>query len=223
MIAQTFERESLLVEQSLAPISTYFRRDNIDIRIKTEVAVGRTIADIVVLLSSNEPLRIDEPLSVTESAVLAALRRFGPTRIDILERKCGVERGELRDGPLDRLVDCGCVACGNGGQVLVTDEWMQDCKIVAIEAKLTRWKDALQQSIEYRRYADEAFVLLPKAHADNAIIATDNFKKEGVGLLTFDESSIKLVVNAEKSLNHSWRREFVYSRLSTLRPINNRR
>ena len=35
--------------------------------------------------------------------------------------------------------------------------------VVAVEAKLLRWRDALAQAISYLRFANESYVALPKA------------------------------------------------------------
>ena len=220
MTTQTFERESVLVEHSLDPVSRHFWDEGRELRIKREVGVGRNIADVVALLSSGEATAPVEPLSIVESAVLAVLRQRGPTRIDILESRCGVDRGELRDGRLDRLSGWGSLEFGRGGRVSVSDGWLQDCLIIAIEAKLTKWKDALRQAIEYRRYADESYVLLPEIHARPALKSQNEFEAEGIGLLILRGSSVDCIFPAARSVGHSWRREFVYSRLAPLMPVS---
>jgi hypothetical protein len=87
-------------------------------------------------------------------------------------------------------------------------------EIIAIEAKLTRWKKALNQAVSYLRFADESYVVLPQSHARKAIEAREDFRAAGVGLWVVTESDIIEEVGATRSRNHDWQREFVYSRIA---------
>lgn len=96
---------------------------------------------------------------------------------------------------------------------MLSPDYIQVTKIVAIEAKLTKWRDALDQAAVYRRYADEAFVLLPAQCAEPAMKARRDFEKAGVGLLVARDTQIVTIFDAIPSTTHDWRRDFVYFRL----------
>jgi hypothetical protein len=181
--------------------------------IEREVVVGGSIADVVVLLrgalSSLPELR---PLSVGESVILAVLRRDGATTTAELTRRCGLNGKTTR--MLRRLDRLGLVKCTARGRVSAGRLWLNSTKILAVEAKLLRWRDALTQAISYQRYADESYVALPEAYAQPAVEGSASFRAAGIGLLVVSEYGVRRVIPAVTAQDHDWRREFVYSRLS---------
>ena len=181
-----------------------------------EVKVSRSIADAVVVASKRPPRREMQPLSVAESVVLSSLRRHGPTRVDILERRCGVAARELRFGLLKHLEQRRLVSRQSGGRIVASARWLQNLQVIAIEAKLTKWRQALSQASAYRRYANQSFVVLPQPVAELARINRAVFAAEGVGLIAVDGAArISVVLESAQHKNHDWQREFVCSRLLT--------
>lgn len=180
-------------------------------RLCREVSVGGTIADVAIV-QSKQPWAENFPvLSVKRAVVLAHLRKFGSTRIDLLEKSCGYKPGELRDNEIQELSAIGLVRMGRGGKVSLAAKFK--VKIVAIEAKLVKWRAALQQASSYLSYADEAFVVLPEKSAANAIRNKSEFLECGIGLYVLGESSIEPRIRPRRTSGHGWRREFVLSRL----------
>jgi len=215
--------ESEFVTFALGLLHDFFDQQGCCYRLRREVGVGRNIADVVALCTPTAVFSLPpESLTITESVVLSSLRLRGPTRIDLLERRCGARRGVLRNGALKRLRDSGAVTCGPGGRIALSAEWSRDYRLVAIEAKLTKWRDALKQAKEYRRYADEAYVLLPAGFANRARRAEDEFRDAGVGLWIIAGQKLTLSITAEKARDHCWRREFVFSRLVSEEPCSGR-
>lgn len=70
--------------------------------------------------------------------------------------------------------------------------------IIAIEAKLTHWRRALQQAYRNSCFADENYVLLPKTVAINAFRHEQEFDKRGVGICSYHENKIEIVKVASK-------------------------
>lgn len=58
--------------------------------------------------------------------------------------------------------------------------------VVAFEAKLTRWRDALQQAYKNRCYADASYIVVPKSTATQAMRFLHEFTRRGVGLCYID-------------------------------------
>jgi len=203
--------ESILVDAVAANFCAYVGRS--DIALFREVTAGRSIADVVAVIPGRRPAGL-RPLSVWESFVLAAVRQLGSTRIDVLERVCGLEPRALREDErrFDRLVKIGFLKRGGGGSVQVGSTWGRSFHMVAIEAKLTRWRDALEQAREYRRFADQAFVALPEASIPLTRRHRADFETAGVGLLSVNDQ-IKTIISAKPATDHDWRREFLWSRL----------
>lgn len=183
--------------------------------IARECSAGRVIPDLIAWWSSgcaNE--RPQESLTTAECVLLSYLRRNGPSRIDILEARCGLSRGLLRNGALDRLEMWGLLARGPGGQVRLTERWPPAIEIVAFEAKLTRWKEAVEQARAYRSFADRVYVVVPDALLITVREQLDSFASAGVGLLAVGVGSLVELCEADVVPNseHDWRRELVLSR-----------
>jgi len=209
-----YPTEAHLVDFAQKSLPGFFGCKGNSFFLDTEVNVGRSIADLVLLIG---PDRGTNPpavcLSVTESVILAALRNGGPTRIDLLELRCGFERQALRQGALDRLSRMGILLRGEGGRIALGSDCVQSATIIAVEAKLTKWRPALDQALLYRRYADRAYVLLPANNAQGAIKAKSEFADAGVGLLIATDTEINNIIEAAPGATHDWRRDFVYFRL----------
>lgn len=211
----SFNSEDELVKEIQRQLPEFLRKRAKALTIGREIGVGRAIADLVVLLRPPGGwLLPGASLTIHESVVLAALRRRGSTRIDILERICRLPHGALREGPLERLESWGIIESGAGGRLAISPAWRRHTKLLAIEAKLTRWRDALKQAHVYRRYADESYVAIPREHSAIALKNKGLFQEAGVGLILVSSSKLKLAIPPARKTTDDWRVEFVYSRLA---------
>lgn len=210
---EEFSSEAELVGQLVKLLPGPFREWGERFHIAVEVSVGRGIADIVAVVPGEAAQVQLWPLSIRECVVLAALRRGGGTRIDLLEGRCGLPRRSLRNGTLKRLEEAGLVKRGNGGRVQLAHDWLKSVRVIAFEAKLSAWRDAVRQAQEYLRYADEAYVALPRATVGRE--TSDVFSGAGVGLLQVGGGEVEVTVRAVDHGKHDWRREFAVSRLLT--------
>lgn len=207
----TYSSEAEFVDHALSVMQVRFET-NLAV-VQRELAVGRVVPDIVVLKNQRMCHSLVHTFTIAESVVLASLRREGATRIDLLEARCGVDRTGLRDGSLKRLIDAGFLSLQRGGRVELNLDIYAVGDVVAIEAKLHRWRDALDQASAYLQFADKAYVLLPEDGAERAGEHHEAFRSRGVGLLSVSGDDIAVVVPAKKTQDHDWRREFVFSRL----------
>lgn len=175
-----------------------------------EVGVGGAIADIVIALY-DRPINL-EPLSVRDCVVLSALRHSGPVRIDTLEYNCGLKRGGLRTGHMERLCDLELAERMTGGRYTLSRAWNVEVELIAIEAKLSEYRSAIGQAARYRKYADTAYVMMPAGRAQlNRWTAL--FCEGQVGLLDVGPEGIRELIPPRKSVCHDWRREFALSRI----------
>jgi hypothetical protein len=209
----TFSEEAL-VQSILEKAPSILSVARARILLRREVAVGRTVADVVLLGTSAPTRHLRNSLTVAECVVLAQLRLLGPTRVDLLEKRCGVESREFRDYGLRRLIDMRLVRRQRGGILAAPQSWQRDFRVVAIEAKLVKWRLALTQAIEYKRYADESFVLLPDDVATVAMRSAPLFHDRGIGLIgARRDGTIRVEIAARRTRSHDWQREFVCSRM----------
>jgi len=71
--------------------------------------------------------------------------------------------------------------------------------ILAFEAKLTKWRNALHQAYRNRCFASRSFVVLPPPVAKRAVRFEGEFKRRGVGLCSLGEATnwrIEILVEA---------------------------
>lgn len=208
---EVFSTESEFVARILELLPSFLYGQGHGWSVALEVGVGAVIADIVVAIWKR-PLKLRmQALSLRECVILAGLRRRGPTRIDLLEGACGMERGALREGELGRLLEIGLVARRPGGLVTIAHPWAARIQLIAIEAKLVEWKRALGQARVYAGYADQAYVAMPESAAP--ALRTKQFADARVGLLTVERGNLFERVAANRFKDHDWRREFALSRV----------
>ncbi|MCK6462435.1 MAG: hypothetical protein L6Q29_01280 [Candidatus Pacebacteria bacterium] len=64
-------------------------------------------------------------------------------------------------------------------------------KFIAIEVKISDWKQGLYQAWRYYSFAEKSYLALYEDYAKN--IEIDSFKKHNVGLIVFNENTIKVL------------------------------
>lgn len=212
-----FKSEKDLVKAFEQDMTEEMRRTSPVWGISREVMAGRSVADLIAWwLQPNQSLLPVLPLTLKESVMLSVLRRRKSTRIDVLERLCGLEAGNLRNGAfLERLEEWTLVVRGPGGKIGLSTHWPPDVTIVAFEAKLRDTCAALEQASRYRRYADKSYVVLPSSRRLRLEEQRSVFKEAGVGAFLVGHGGTEKALEAASvdSYRHDWQREFILSRL----------
>jgi len=70
-------------------------------------------------------------------------------------------------------------------------------RVIAFEAKLTRWRGALRQAYRNRAFAHASYVVLPQPSAAKALIHRDEFERYGVGLCTVEMGRTRVLIAAQ--------------------------
>ncbi len=71
--------------------------------------------------------------------------------------------------------------------------------LVAVELKVSAWREALRQAIAYQVWAPHSYVALPFPRALRACHARHRFEDAGVGLLAVREDGVRTFVPAASS------------------------
>jgi len=71
-----------------------------------------------------------------------------------------------------------------------------DNELIAIEAKLCKWRTALHQAYRNRCYANKSYVLLPQRIAEVAFCYEYEFDRRGVGICSILNGHITIVKEA---------------------------
>lgn len=211
MIAPRYESD--LVSRSLAALPAALTHPPKEYKLMREVALGAAIADVVVCSRlPNVGARPNRPLTAAEATVLATLRGSRAIRLDRLAEAVGHRSAHLKSEALRQLANDGLVWECNGGHWYAPNSWRTNPRIHAIEAKLTRWRDAVRQARAYTQFADYSYVLLPMASARLAMANSHTFAEHGVGLLAAANGTVTPLIRATRYDAHNWRREYFISR-----------
>ena len=70
-------------------------------------------------------------------------------------------------------------------------------ELIAIEAKLNKWRFALQQAYRNRCFADKSYILLPYDIATNALRYEYEFCRRGVGICSLINGEIVILRDAK--------------------------
>lgn len=85
----------------------------------------------------------------------------------------------------------------NNGRVDIVTQ-TSDKELVAIEAKLLKWRSALNQAYRNTSFAHYSFVLLPEKIAYLALEREKDFKNRGVGVLSIINNQVKILLVPQK-------------------------
>ena len=70
----------------------------------------------------------------------------------------------------------------------------------AFEAKLLKWREALEQARRNACFAHYTYVALPPRAAERALKAKDDFRRHGVGLLVLTGNEARLAIRPRKNV-----------------------
>lgn len=162
-----------------------------------EEPIGSVIPDLMLGIWSGELPRLSG-LNTVSRHILAWLS----------SQKVANSKEELREDLfLSRhAVDCavstlqriGAISKRDSGELELRPEFevSSSIRLIAIEMKLKRWREALEQAIEYRKFADEAYVVLDGSQLRMNCIISDAFVTTGIGLFLQRGDELENVMSA---------------------------
>lgn len=74
----------------------------------------------------------------------------------------------------------------------------QNGEVIAFEAKLSKWKEAIHQAYRSTSYADYSYVLLPLDVAEKVAIYSSELSKRNIGVVSIVSDEIKVIYDAPK-------------------------
>lgn len=115
------------------------------------------------------------------------------------------------------------------GKVQITQEWDHRAgfvdvlarhrrkTLVAFEAKLDNWKRAFHQAYRSTAYANKSYIIVPTHVANRAMRDRDEFELRGVGLCSFDGTSVQVLIEApEQDALLTWLRAQAHEHFDAL-------
>lgn len=169
-------------------------------KVLREVAVGNVIPDLLVGTWYGQPSKF--AFGNVARHILAFLQR---------DRECDIPKQRIEDElyltptaaekGLSQLLRAGAVRTLDSGELRASTEFpAPSVKLIAIEMKMKRWREALAQGESYLVFADEAYVVLDGNQLTNSSELLREFELSPVGLLVQRGQQIEKLVDALPSL-----------------------
>lgn len=191
-----------------------------------EVAAGQGIVDLLAVQFDAEAVaarRMDDldavirPLRVR---TLDALHSREWVSVDRLASFVGSKPKALKRSTLTPLADAGLVEL-EGPMTRSTGRWHPlAARLVGVELKLNKWRDAVRQADNAAWCCDHAWVVLDAARAQTALGRLEYFRSFGVGLALLEGSGqLRVVSRPRRRRQVRWLRslvgELAWQRLSS--------
>lgn len=164
--------------------------------VEEEFTAGYGIADIVGIKCNQQRLkaRIDTGFksvaNIRELSILLSLQEDNPSSTEELARAIGLSESYIKKKLLKSLIEKGYVERKGTGYALVKDVFSFTDLVVSVEAKLTKWRDALAQAKRYHHFSNIVFVALPQHTVKK--INKELFKNNNIGILSVASDSVRI-------------------------------
>ena len=173
-----------------------------------ELPVNNRVVDIAaapidqqLLTCSDQVLKILGKLSMVQLDVLSLFVGQRKVSIQRLSKRTFLSPEKLHSDYLDVFDDYGLIE-RESRYSYVASNWVDVLPpyIVAIEAKLNRWQEALEQARSNKSFANISIVVLSKAQLNITSTLRHAYQNDGIGLLTVtDSGEIETIVLPRRS------------------------
>lgn len=164
---------------------------------RREMSVGGCIPDLVSVYFKQDPTSQNWPhkWSYKHSFIIWLIKkRKNPTLQEIASYS--YELPEKLLPILNELLANGLIKKLDDGSFQVSKQIRKlNAEVVAVEAKLRKWRDALSQAIRYKAFANIVFVAMDAIAIPRSLDVIQEFKVQQVGLCAISRGSIEWIVN----------------------------
>lgn len=187
-----FESESALKETAAPILKRKLARDDAEVVDEFSYSAGRT--DLVFTYKSDAYLRrrVEElgvGIPITEKGHLKAFLRLHKRGEITKEYFCqlGANSRYENEKALKWLLNNGFAERTSDGKVRTVPYLRRHITTaIAVELKLIKWRDAFQQALRGRSFAEYQYVVLDASHVSPALDNIEMFEQQGVGLASVD-------------------------------------
>jgi len=160
-------------------------------------AVGNVIPDLLIGRWQGVPSGQFAAVTFVEAAALSFIQSVGSSTISQFSDRFHLSVGAA-DRTLQKLTRRNFLGLnGEGKYYLEASANPRSCQLTAVEVKLSRWRDALDQATNYLVFADLAYVVLDGQRFVVRPEVMNEFRSAGVGLLLQYEQVLHMVVDAK--------------------------
>lgn len=160
--------------------------DGADVQVLREPNLGDIIPDLLIGIgpAAGESTAVPGYRSTRmEAHVMALLERKRSMSVEAITKAIFMSPDDVGQ-TLGKLSRAGVVQCVRGAAWRLSREHHSSrIEVVAVEVKLSRWREALCQAEEYLEFADWAYVILDGNRVSESSLMRDAFAARGIGLL----------------------------------------
>lgn len=180
--------------------------------VRREVPIRGCIPDLIYVRFSSKPDPTLWPAKWTfrHTYLLWLLRQKAQLTLDevashFFELPTGPVRSTMED-----LIRSGAVTQTSANVFALSDSLMSiEAEVIAIEAKLFHWKQALAQAKNYAHFADKVFVAMDYYLVPQKLEVLEMFSTLGIGLCAVLPEKIKWIVYPRKNCKLESDREYL--------------
>ncbi|WP_163988364.1 hypothetical protein [Pyxidicoccus caerfyrddinensis] len=158
-----------------------------------ELQVGAVIPDLLfVQLPKAKRKRLDffGRASFFDAFVVAELSRQGSLSCEELSERLFVQPARVVES-VRKLRRLGLVRMKSDRYVLVAGRFPLSARVVAVEAKLIKWRDAVEQAKSYLQFSNKSYVAVPEELVGLRELRAE-CRHSGLGLIGVGRDSVRV-------------------------------
>jgi hypothetical protein len=212
------ERDMLQVARSVVP--EHFRFVERTGAVLCEPMIGSVIPDLLLGFWTLDASGPKKNLTGIETSVLAVIereRRITEKRLfsEIFLPKATAEK------VLAVLEKAGSITRPFGEIAIARQSVTKSYEVIAIELKLQRWREAISQAVEYKRFANRSFILVDALRHRDIAKLKQECKANGVGLMLQSGEILSTVYRPKSQVVISAERHIAIQKLRRMSEFTN--
>lgn len=178
-------------------------------------AVGRVIPDLLIYTSpkNNKSISLKRSLSNYDCEVLAQICSKGPLNSQLLQELLYTKKERLHQA-ITTLLNKSLIRTSKEGILNINRARLPKASILSIEAKLTRWKDAIAQAQYYLSFSNAALIAMPTEVINKTPQLRKECQQHGLGLMAVDYISAQIIEKPQVRSQYSAKWFWLMDKLS---------
>jgi hypothetical protein len=180
---------------------------------RKEYSVGNCIPDIIIIGFHNDVNQIQLPKKFTTQHIFILWLIKKTKKITLNElASLSYQRMSKINQIVSDLLNYGTISRGENGTLIPNDSFFSfSSEIVAIEAKLSHWRQAIRQAKRYQQFADKVVVAMDENNTPRSTDVLKHFDENRVGLCAVSRTNIEWLVLPRNNPVESFEKEIIIS------------
>lgn len=178
---------------------------------KREVPIGACIPDMIfVSFDDSLPIKIwPRQWNYMHAFVVWAVRKKNSMSMKSLSKAAFQEEERVKPY-VDELIKSGALIVNAQGKLQLAEPMKEiRAQVTAVEIKIAKWKQALNQAKTYRRFADRVFVAIDPAYLSRALKSSELFAESGIGLCSVHPDGLQWAIKPRINSPSHPEREYI--------------